>query len=63
MFVRGKFEEPFTIYTSLPRSPVPLSDGILRDANIDGGILIIESEKGADYITFFNKLVCLVSCF
>lgn len=50
-------DEPLTIYTSLPRSPIPLSECALHDINIGGNLLVMESSVGVDLLSFLYDLV------
>jgi hypothetical protein len=58
VMVAGKMEEPFVIYTSLPRSPVRFSELSLQDVDVHGRLLVAEYDVDADFTSFYRNLVC-----
>lgn len=51
-------EEPFTIFTVLPRSPVPFVDSALQSLSVGGNLLTFEMNSSVDFFKFFRDLVC-----
>ena len=51
--MRGKLREPFTVYTMLPRAPVPLSECALHSLNITS-LLVVELDLEANFFAFFQ---------
>lgn len=54
----GGLEEPFTIFTLMPRSPIPLTELPLHTYDIKAKMLIVEIDAQRDSIEFFELLVC-----
>lgn len=55
--LNAKVEEPFTVFTVLPRAPVPVSEIALASVGVSGNLLTYEVDSEADFFVFFRGLV------
>lgn len=59
VMVTTKPQEPFSVCTSLPRCRIPPSELSLRDVDIHGHLLVVESDQEVDIVDFLTNLVGL----